>query len=79
MSGPQYVKSPLPFDEYAKYSIDQYYQAFKIEFKSISIERCDDLEHDLILSGHKIFHTETKVNLGKFDIIFIVGESKVAY
>ena len=74
-----YSKTPLSFDEYQEYEIDQRYLAFKVEFKNIGLDRCDELELELQQQGNKIFHIKTDRYEQNYNVTFVVGQSKPTF
>lgn len=76
----KYQKVPLDFELYATYEIPQDYLAWAIEFKLVDQNRIDDIEFDLQISGHKIFHTEaTRAKGDLFDLKIIVAKSQLTF
>lgn len=72
-------KTALDFSDYEKYSINQYYSAYKIDFEQILEQQCEDLELEYQQQGYKIFHSDLKRSSGEFfNLTLIVAKSAVA-
>lgn len=60
---------------YEKYSISQEYSAFIYEYLNIDQAQADNIESDLVSTGHKIFHSNLyRSQVGLFNLEIIVAK-----
>jgi hypothetical protein len=70
-----YQQVPLPFDQYDKYQISQEYHAELFIFKNIKMERVDDIEHDIVTRGYKLYHSDMKsTGQDHFELTLVVAK-----
>ena len=73
-------KAPLNFEDYEKYSIDQRYSAYIVQFNDISDQECDNLEYENVSKGYKVFHSEvSRGNQGFLNMTLIIAKLEAVF
>jgi hypothetical protein len=57
----EFIKTPLPFDQYNKFQIDPSYDAYQFVVDHIKLERSDELEDEIRRQGFKIYHSDITI------------------
>lgn len=70
------TKSPLSFNSYTDYGIDQNYSAFKVEILDLDLKDADDYEAQYQSQRYKIFHSDIEqIAGGKFKLTLIIAQA----
>lgn len=72
----KFEKQPLSLNEYAEYSIDQAYSAFRFIYYFNELEEADSFEVAIEQNYHKIFFSDiTRLPEGKYKLVLVSGIS----
>ncbi len=74
------TKKPLNLNLYSKYNIDHRYSAYEIFFDGVNENEIDDLEHEYLTKGYKLFSSElSRSSYGKFQLRLIVAKLEMIF
>ena len=74
------TKTPLEFDKYQDYDIDQRYSAFVINITDIEEQQAEDFELEYTQKGYKVFNSSLeRAHEGKFNLKLIIAKLEMLF